>query len=543
MRTRLGLVSVIAATMIFSGAVVAQASWWPLHTEFDHGANGDGHWAPSLTKPTAHDGFIAYARPDTNGIYVDPAGGAGSMVRLPPGFDQLIGPASIDGTRVVYTARQSDGGRTDIFIWDRTNPDGAQVRLSNDTTLDAFPVISGNHVAWLRANEGDVDVWLYDLDTGTGQFIAPYLTGNTDLVMDGNHIAWASLIAGESYNIILHDIDTGATEEYTVSGGDERYPALDGEMIAYSNKGGGDNFDLIMQPIDRSTGGKYISWAPGDQIHASISGDVIAWQDNRSGSWDIRAACYSDPIPHYNSQLIAGGARDQTAPSVWGSTIAWVDQYDDALHTTVMDLDLRSPVHFSADFLATPSYGAISRVTVHLRNAVGDSLAKRGTLYSSANFDGPWKSLGAYTFGTSFSVKLTGRTYYKAVFAGDTFNAAPGPDSGQIVGPIMPKVLLGGLKVSTTTVKAGKKYTWSGDLKPRHAAGLESVTLRFYHKEGSAWVLRSTVDAKNYNYSTYSRFKLSTALAQKGSWRVQAYSPADTLHAATTGAWKYFTVK
>jgi hypothetical protein len=51
------------------------------------------------------------------------------------------------------------------------------------------------------------------------------------------------------------------------------------------------------------------------------------------------------------------------------------------------------------------------------------------------------------------------------------------------------------------------------------------------------------VDAKNYNYSTYSRFKLSTSLSPKGSWRVQAYAPADALHAATTGAWKYFSVK
>ena len=39
--------------------------------------------------------------------------------------------------------------------------------------------------------------------------------------------------------------------------------------------------------------------------------------------------------------------------------------------------------------------------------------------------------------------------------------------------------------------------------------------------------------AKAYNYKGYTRYKVKMKLTSKGKWRLKAYAPADSKHAAT----------
>ena len=89
------------------------------------------------------------------------------------------------------------------------------------------------------------------------------------------------------------------------------------------------------------------------------------------------------------------------------------------------------------------------------------------------------------------------------------------------------------------SVKRGAYFTVTGTLKPRHSG---STPLTFYRKKSGKWVKYKTVNAKNANYSTYTKYKLKYKLPYTGSWYVVA-SHSCTLHRASVSAKEYFSVK
>ena len=108
----------------------------------------------------------------------------------------------------------------------------------------------------------------------------------------------------------------------------------------------------------------------------------------------------------------------------------------------------------------------------------------------------------------------------------------------------IPKVYLS-TPTAPTAASAWTTFRSSGYLKPRHLSGSHTVVLQAQRYENGAWVLRKTVSTTNANYSTYTRYAGSVNLPGPGprKWRIRAYSPADSLHAATYSGWRYVTVR
>ena len=79
-----------------------------------------------------------------------------------------------------------------------------------------------------------------------------------------------------------------------------------------------------------------------------------------------------------------------------------------------------------------------------------------------------------------------------------------------------------------------KYYTVYGYLKPRHTAGSYPVRIYKWKKTSSGkWKSYGYVNAKAYNYSSYTKYSRKIKLTSKGKWRLRAYAPADSQHAAT----------
>lgn len=92
------------------------------------------------------------------------------------------------------------------------------------------------------------------------------------------------------------------------------------------------------------------------------------------------------------------------------------------------------------------------------------------------------------------------------------------------------------------TVSLSTTFTVSGSLKPRHAAGTKPVTVRFFRKVGSSWVLGTSVRASVANSGNFSAYSAEVTLAKKGVWRaVATYS--DSTHATMDSVACTFTVK
>lgn len=90
-----------------------------------------------------------------------------------------------------------------------------------------------------------------------------------------------------------------------------------------------------------------------------------------------------------------------------------------------------------------------------------------------------------------------------------------------------------------------RSFTVSGSLKPRHTRG--SYPVRIYRwKKTSSGSRKSYgyVRAKATDYSTYTKYVASMKLTSRGSWRVRAYAPADSLHAAAwSSGYDYLSVR
>jgi hypothetical protein len=139
----------------------------------------------------------------------------------------------------------------------------------------------------------------------------------------------------------------------------------------------------------------------------------------------------------------------------------------------------------------------------------------------------------------SFPVTRSRKTSYRVRFSGVSGVYAAATSSVVVV---TPKVSLGA-PMAPERMKRYRYYTVRGSLKPRHAAGTRPVRIYRYKKVSGKWKRYGTyLTARVYDYKTYSRYKVTMRLYSKGSWRIRAYAPADSRHAATWSKYDYVTV-
>jgi hypothetical protein len=92
-------------------------------------------------------------------------------------------------------------------------------------------------------------------------------------------------------------------------------------------------------------------------------------------------------------------------------------------------------------------------------------------------------------------------------------------------------------------VGAGKRFYVTGTLSPRYPAGETTVQIRAYRHNGSRWVLRRTILAKNRDFGDSTKYVARFALGKTGRWRLRADVPADAEHAAASSSPRYVTVR
>jgi len=131
------------------------------------------------------------------------------------------------------------------------------------------------------------------------------------------------------------------------------------------------------------------------------------------------------------------------------------------------------------------------------------------------------------------------KTYYRARFLGDSTRLA----SNRVSRVVLPRVFLT-RPSATSPMHYGTYYRVTGYLKPRHTAGTKPVRILLYRYRGGRWVYQSKhYHATVSNYSTYSKYRVSIKLPYRGTWRLKAYHPADSLNAATRSTYRTVTVR
>jgi hypothetical protein len=132
----------------------------------------------------------------------------------------------------------------------------------------------------------------------------------------------------------------------------------------------------------------------------------------------------------------------------------------------------------------------------------------------------------------SATVTPEARTYYRLVFAGDSDWAAS--ESSAVL--VTPRVSLS-TPSSNSSISHTKWLSVTGTLRPAHASSSRTVKLVIKRYRSGAYRSYTSKWTKVSNKGSYSRYSASVKLP-RGTYRIYAVAPADSLHAYTTSGYK-----
>jgi len=170
------------------------------------------------------------------------------------------------------------------------------------------------------AGSGIADIKLYDFNTKIETLVVngmPCDPRTSDI--SGNWVAWANWPNQPSKGIYLYDISQGTSSK--ISDQTANYPwnpSASDAFVVWE-----DTNDIYLYDISTST---VVPFAfPGNQWNVTISGNMIAWQDDRDGNWEIYMCQYDAA-----NQACVGGERrltndsnNQVNPSIYQNKIVW----------------------------------------------------------------------------------------------------------------------------------------------------------------------------------------------------------------------------
>lgn len=270
------------------------------------GGPGEPVAGPGVTgTPGLDGGFFAWLNLDGTACMKGVGASAEACVALPAPVEAL----AFSGDKAVT----SHGNKVIRLVNFSTGR--SRVLDSSTTTGDRYdPDVEGDRAVWVkeRGYAGQYYEPLivdYDLVSDTYSYLTATgggaATGGGSLyersnpALDGSDVVYQQRIRepGEQWDIYLAVPETFGLP-LVVEAGDQVNPALDSGIVVFQdNRGGytdgnGDwvgEWDLYLK--DLGTGVEMpLCTAAGDQVNPRINGNVIVWQDNRGGDWDIYAA-------------------------------------------------------------------------------------------------------------------------------------------------------------------------------------------------------------------------------------------------------------
>lgn len=233
------------------------------------------------------------------------------------GSDQCLSSFRADRVAVSGDYAVSGGGSSTIRLFDFSAMSSKIIDQSTTSGMRYDPDIDSGQAVWIkeRGYAGryyEPLIVMYDVNSGIDTYMTKMgggtVPGGASKYARRNPVISNGLIlyqerineAGRDWNINAAAIDTlgitmvGAT-------GDQINPSLSGNIVVFQDNRSGHpdeagnwvgEWDIYMK--DLATGIEQpVCTAPGDQAYPVIRGNVITWEDKRSGDWDIYAAVLS----------------------------------------------------------------------------------------------------------------------------------------------------------------------------------------------------------------------------------------------------------
>jgi beta propeller repeat protein len=259
--------------------------------------------------PAIGDGLAAWtdwASGAPAGIALDLDGEAGPWPLAPTPAEQI----DTDGELVVWA--DLSGGEANADVWARSAAGGEPFAVCTAEGPQLFPAVSDGVIVW---QDGRNDTWdIYGYDTATNQEFVVVDRDGDQMKPD----VFSGIVVWEHRSLSLLAAATRCEEQTDIRG---RYlpQAVDGGGtdggVPVSGKA------TLASRCENPDGFFVVCDAWGNQTDPSISGPLVAWEDDRCGETDI----YGYDLMGEEEFVICAAEGAQADPSVGGDMVVWSD--------------------------------------------------------------------------------------------------------------------------------------------------------------------------------------------------------------------------
>ena len=273
---------------------------------------------------------------------------------------------------------QGGSGDWDIRASDITDPEQpVMFAVSNIFGNDEqSPAIHGNIVAWQDGAEGDYNIFGADLTTtlmagitdpaSPAEFaVAAFERDQRRPAVYRTTVVWQDSYYGDQ-DILAADIwqrNKPADFGVSLAEFDQQRPAIWGDIVVWADNYFGD-MDIYAADLSKLTAeiaenaedeiqnnnsavsaasavNKLVSTEfaitvnEAEQTNPDIDRNIVVWQDNRNGNWDI----YGYNLTTRREFQITDEPHDQTNPAISGNIVVWEDSRDGNLQIFAIVLD------------------------------------------------------------------------------------------------------------------------------------------------------------------------------------------------------------
>ena len=210
---------------------------------------------------------------------------------------------------------------------------GTETQLYFNSIGESFtPIIYGSNVVWADSRNGNSDIYLYNLVTGSETQITTDPNDQINPKIYQDRIVWEDYRNSPNSRIYLYPLASGS--EVQVSGGAsrQRNPAIYGIHIVWQDDrdpagpvpNPDHNWSIFINGTTPGSEYNLTPLAPGfNQESPAIYGDLVVWMDRRNGGPAYNIYLYN--LTSRQETRVTTDPNSQIFPAIYGNRIVWRD--------------------------------------------------------------------------------------------------------------------------------------------------------------------------------------------------------------------------